>query len=431
MGKVILVSYAGAADPSLDAQFQANQQSLIASAPTGGIDEVLAWNRGKLIATSFYLQHREILDRKRGGGYWLWKPFIILEAVKQAQSDDVVVYWDVGRARASVFTRPLAPLLRWCRDHNGIFPGVAIFPQSRWTKRDCFHLMDCDTREFWNARQIQATFSLWSGGASVEFLSQWLHWCCDRRCLTDDPNECGLSNLAGFREHRHDQSVLTNLCVRHRLAAPPTPPIPGTLWTKNINIWSDLLEAGNAASTQSEELTCQVVLKHMPAQPFANYRLGSIFLRTGRELEGIEHLRKAAEALPKAAAVHRDLGRALARRGDLRPAIAHLRRALAIPNVEDVASLFLELGNLLAQVEDAVGAEVSYRQALIADGECVEAWRRLARLLAGAERRDEAIAAMRRARHLRPGDEGIRQELVAMAARDFSSELGHTKKIVE
>lgn len=35
--------------------------------------------------------------------------------------------------------------------------------------------------------------------------------------MTDDDNVCGKPNLAGFREHRHDQSILTNLAIRDGL----------------------------------------------------------------------------------------------------------------------------------------------------------------------------------------------------------------------
>jgi hypothetical protein len=34
------------------------------------------------LATEFYQEHKQILDRNKGGGYWLWKPFIILEALR-------------------------------------------------------------------------------------------------------------------------------------------------------------------------------------------------------------------------------------------------------------------------------------------------------------------------------------------------------------
>ena len=394
MGKVILVSYAGAADPPINARLLAAQQSLVASAAAAGVDRVISWQRPALTATSFYQQHREILDRKRGGGFWLWKPYIILQALKSASDDDVIVYWDVGRVRPNILTRSVKPLVGWCRDHNGIFPGVPTFPHGRWTKRDCFHLMGCDSDEFWNARQIQATFSLWSGRAAVEFVSQWMQWCCDRRCLTDDPNECGLPNLPGFREHRHDQSVLTNLCIKQKLPVPYSPSIPGGMWSKNMNLWSDLVDARSSESALSEEQTCRIILTHAPNQPFANRRLGLILLDAGHRHEGLELLRKAAETAPNLPSVQRDLASALERCEQPQDAIEVLRRVSLLPALEDVASLFVQIGNLAEKMQKAAHAEVAYRQALIADPECVAAWLHLANLLTKQGRRDEAIDAL-------------------------------------
>src|SRR5205823_2371810 len=65
----------------------------------------------------------------------------------------------------------------------------------------------------------------------------------DRRCITDDMNECGLPNLPRFREHRHDQSILTNLCVKHKISSLEPLPVPLGVWTKNLNIWSQAIES--------------------------------------------------------------------------------------------------------------------------------------------------------------------------------------------
>jgi hypothetical protein len=111
--------------------------------------------------------------------------------------------------------------------------------------------MGCDAPRYWTARQVQATFSLWSGKAAMEFLSEWLRWCRDRRCITDDQNECGLPNLPGYVEHRHDQSILTNLCIRRGVAAPSTPYLAPGMTSKNLNILSDALARGNEKPTSS------------------------------------------------------------------------------------------------------------------------------------------------------------------------------------
>jgi hypothetical protein len=247
VSKTILVSFAGATDATLNHRLLLAQRETLSTLECGQIDVTMSWDRSKLVATTFYSQNRGILDLPRGAGYWLWKPFIILEALRTAGPDDVILYWDVGRVFANRFVRSMNPLVRWCREHNGCLPGVPILTHGRWTKRDCFHYMECDSERFWKARQIQATFSLWSGKAAMEFVACWLQWCRDARCLTDQPNECGLPDLAGFQEHRHDQSILTNLCIKHGVVALPRLPVPPGAWSKDINLWSKALTSATDA----------------------------------------------------------------------------------------------------------------------------------------------------------------------------------------
>jgi hypothetical protein len=85
-----------------------------------------------------------------------------------------------------------------------MLPGIPTASNGAWTKRDCFHFMGCDAPRLWNARQIRATFSMWAGPTAAEFVGEWLKSCEDRRCLTDDPNECRSCDLP---EARHVEGV--------------------------------------------------------------------------------------------------------------------------------------------------------------------------------------------------------------------------------
>ena len=80
--------------------------------------------------------------------------------------------------------------------------------------------MGCDREVFWNHPQVQASFGFWQKNvASLDFVHRWLEFCLDRAIVTDDPNLCGFPNLFDFIEHRHDQSVLTNLVIKFGLRA--------------------------------------------------------------------------------------------------------------------------------------------------------------------------------------------------------------------
>ena len=48
---------------------------------------------------------------------------------------------------------------------------------------------------------------------------EWLAYLTDRRIVSDDPNVMGKDNPKSFRDHRHDQSVLSLLSKKWGLPA--------------------------------------------------------------------------------------------------------------------------------------------------------------------------------------------------------------------
>ena len=58
--------------------------------------------------------------------------------------------------------------------------------------------------------------SLWTKNTNnINLLNEWLRYCRDPRIITDDPNMCGRPNFIEFKDHRHDQSILTILSIKY------------------------------------------------------------------------------------------------------------------------------------------------------------------------------------------------------------------------
>lgn len=191
------------------------------SARKHGISEISSFDFEDLKKYSFYQKNKKILDAPKGIGYWLWKPFIILETMKNISEGDVIVYSDCGIE----IIENLDPLITICKEQK----PVLLFANENlknkfWTKRDCFVLMDCDSKKYWNGLQADAAFSLFRKSAeSIRFLNDWLAYCTDERVLTSMPNVCGRKNFFGFKEHRWDQSVLSLLAIKHNIELFRTP----------------------------------------------------------------------------------------------------------------------------------------------------------------------------------------------------------------
>ena len=100
-GNVWLISYADGSEVHL-----ANQRTLTASALNKCIDFYKPYNR-KHIASSYVSAHENVFSHKKGAGYWLWKPYIILETLEEIPENDILLYadrtgvknegiWDIG-----------------------------------------------------------------------------------------------------------------------------------------------------------------------------------------------------------------------------------------------------------------------------------------------------------------------------------------------
>jgi hypothetical protein len=180
----------------------------------GKVDEFHRYTREWLESTEFYKKNQYILDKHRGNGYWMWKPFIILESFNKMDDGDVVLYSD---AAINVIS-DLDQLFSIAQKEKIIvfrLPGGHL--NKTWTKKDCFVLMQADLPVYHNARQTQGALSLWKKTPeTIAVLKTWLNYMKDPRILTDDPNFCGM-NCPGFKDHRHDQSVLSILRLKYEL----------------------------------------------------------------------------------------------------------------------------------------------------------------------------------------------------------------------
>lgn len=202
----VLVCYA--AGPRVH---QANQRALVASARRHGVDRVIA--RGPWPEEDAFTQrHRAVLSAREGAGYWLWKPRCIQAALAESAEGDTIVYADSGADLRS----PLAPLTDASRGRDGVL-FWNDYPNWMHVKRDCFVLLGADRPAHHHARQLDAALLVFRNVPRARALvDEWLERCTDPRLVSDAPNTCGLPNLPGFTEHRHDQAILTLLFLQRR-----------------------------------------------------------------------------------------------------------------------------------------------------------------------------------------------------------------------
>jgi len=199
------------------------QHMLNNSSQDKGFDGVISYTENNL-PKSFLDDNNLIMNNSRGYGYWLWKPFIILETLKQAEIGDIIFYMDSSNIILEELTEFLSNVedisLFENKDSN---PNDEVWVNKDWTKRDCFVIMGCDEDKYWNGKQANASYQCYrKTSKSLKFLDEMYSFCRNENIMTDIPNIHG-SNLDGFKDHRHDQSVLSLMAIKNDILLNPDP----------------------------------------------------------------------------------------------------------------------------------------------------------------------------------------------------------------
>ena len=158
--------------------------------------------RKELLDESFKIINYDILSYPRGCGYWLWKPQIIIQEMRECDHDDIVIYTDAGVE----FINNVSHLIKAMGDES-CFLFANNYKHSEWCKGDVMRLSPNYT-----GNQIQASAMIFKKSA-LNIVLHWLQTCELRGLIDDSPSLT--PNYPGFQEHRHDQAILTAVAVSY------------------------------------------------------------------------------------------------------------------------------------------------------------------------------------------------------------------------
>lgn len=164
---------------------------------------------------SFKLSNKQHFKVSKGGGYWIWKPFIILDALSKINTNDMLLYLDSG-VSAINDVNILFDYFSSINQDVILFQNHG-FQNQVWTKRDCFELMNCDSEEYYYQDQVNAAIQLYRKSEfSIHFLEEYLKYCTNFSIINDQKSRIK-NDFVSFIENRHDQSILSNLAIKHKI----------------------------------------------------------------------------------------------------------------------------------------------------------------------------------------------------------------------
>lgn len=174
----------------------------VASALKNNVQEAKIFGP-KDIDAKFYKANKAILDQPRGSGYWLWKPYFIDRELKKMKDGEILIYADAGVEIVNNVNHINDRMI----DDVWLFGNM--WQHVHWCKADAL----MPNIDFYNDKyhyQVQASVIIIRNTKKARvFVEAWLHHCCKPGLIDDSPS--ATQNHPGFKEHRHDQAILTSL----------------------------------------------------------------------------------------------------------------------------------------------------------------------------------------------------------------------------
>ncbi|MDR2097992.1 MAG: hypothetical protein LBP37_05675 [Spirochaetaceae bacterium] len=174
----------------------------------GIYDGIFLYNENNL-DKSFREFFKDKLKLRRGFGYWVWKPQIILQTLEKLNDGDLLQYADAG---CHLNPKGLKRLNDYFEIVNESETGLLAFEmpdytEKQWTKGDLFDYFGVRNNPDIYPAQIAATvLFLRKSKKSVEVIQKWMQVFYDNFALADDTPSLS-PNFPEFIENRHDQSI--------------------------------------------------------------------------------------------------------------------------------------------------------------------------------------------------------------------------------
>jgi hypothetical protein len=202
MRKIHLISYA-------DETFARAQQVQSLKAITLGFARIIQLAQNDL-SVNFRARNKETLSLKRGAGYWIWKPAILLDYSKNQDTEVNLLYLDSGclPKKTELVFRELIT------DNRIHLWAEGKTPLRLWIDQGVIDALDVEEKSLDRPMIWAGAILAKNSSTLTRFCKMWLEMCEDSSLLRPEtlPH---YEKPKGLIWHRHDQSILSVIVRRH------------------------------------------------------------------------------------------------------------------------------------------------------------------------------------------------------------------------
>lgn len=183
---------------------------------TGVFDVVLPFEREPFLVWADGAAIPSRLSRAaRGGGFWLWKPWVVRTTLDEMAEGDVLVYADAGchlRPSGAGRLREYMEMVRHDPWSVLAFSLEDFHAERMWTTEAVLSEFKSSERTRASPQLMATILVMRKCPATEALIDGWYGTAVFRPDLfSDDHNEDARRACPDFKDHRHDQSVLSVL----------------------------------------------------------------------------------------------------------------------------------------------------------------------------------------------------------------------------
>ena len=200
-----------------DEKFSKSKKRLLKEAEEFGKFKTIKGYGPEDLPKGFIKRFEDILKKPRGGGYWLWRPMILLDSLKKIENNEFLVYLDAGCAlNKQGEKRFLDYITLLDKSDYGILsfqmsgnngPGL-LEKEKWWSIKEIFNHfeVDIDGKEANSGQYLGGVFIMKKNKHLDQYMKSYIE------SILKNPYYCtdkynNQNQITEFRENRHEQSV--------------------------------------------------------------------------------------------------------------------------------------------------------------------------------------------------------------------------------
>lgn len=202
--KIHLISYG---DAEYASQRDFFKETALASS---FFDEVTVFSHEDL-EPAFKINFQDALSYPRGGGFWIWKPYLVQRVLENLADNDILIYCDTGcmiNGNGEKRFKEYIEIVN--RSETGCLSFELPHKELKFTKQEVFDYFGTPETIVNSNQLVGGVFLLRKCPHTTMLVNKWYRTLCENPLLFTDDKDKNAQHKE-FIDHRHDQSIFSVL----------------------------------------------------------------------------------------------------------------------------------------------------------------------------------------------------------------------------